>query len=314
MYNKPSQETVSVCVISYNSEKYIIDTLESIRRQTYSPIELIISDDFSSDNTVDICKRWATENKQHFANVQIIESPQNTGVSANCNRAYNAATGTWVKCIAGDDLLLPDAIETYVKFINDNPACRICYGYPIMFGSKDDLLKQMTECFEREFHKHIRQNLQHQKKEIVKRLFVPGPGLFVQKKLWEDVGGFDEAYPFCEEYPFTLKVLERNNKIWWIGKPTIKYRLTENSLSHNSNQKVSYIHFKDNYAFFRNVRKKLLLRKGHILLAIHLSIKYHIANLEYLKDPKYKKAKLLQLLSPLWYIEKIQYVAKRSKK
>ena len=48
---------VSVVIITYNSEKTIIETLESIKNQTYKNIELIISDDFSKDNTVEICKQ-----------------------------------------------------------------------------------------------------------------------------------------------------------------------------------------------------------------------------------------------------------------
>lgn len=51
-------DIVSVCIITYNSSKYIEETLESVRRQTYPAIELIISDDASSDDTVYICEQW----------------------------------------------------------------------------------------------------------------------------------------------------------------------------------------------------------------------------------------------------------------
>lgn len=54
MYNP----LVSVIVITYNSAKYVLETLESIRVQSYQNIELIISDDCSKDNTIDICRNW----------------------------------------------------------------------------------------------------------------------------------------------------------------------------------------------------------------------------------------------------------------
>ena len=103
---------VSVAVITYNSSKYVLDTLESIKAQTYKNIELIISDDSSTDNTMQLCKDWCDQNKDRFVRIQVIEPEKNTGVAANCNRAEAACEGDWVKLIAGDDMLLPDCIET----------------------------------------------------------------------------------------------------------------------------------------------------------------------------------------------------------
>ena len=64
---------VSVAVIAYNSEKYILETLDSVKEQTYDNIELVISDDCSTDNTVKICRHWASQNAQRFSNIQIIQ-------------------------------------------------------------------------------------------------------------------------------------------------------------------------------------------------------------------------------------------------
>ncbi len=57
---------VSVLVITYNSEKYVIETLNSIKNQTYNNLELIISDDNSQDNTINLCEHWVNENKSFF--------------------------------------------------------------------------------------------------------------------------------------------------------------------------------------------------------------------------------------------------------
>ena len=61
-------ELVSIITPTYNSAKYVLETLESIKSQTYHNIELIISDDASQDNTVDICELWLKENKERFRN------------------------------------------------------------------------------------------------------------------------------------------------------------------------------------------------------------------------------------------------------
>ena len=113
---------VSVFVITYNSSRFVLEALESIKNQTYKHIELIISDDCSTDSTVDLCKNWIEKNKERFVNSTIITVSANTGVSANCNRAVTAAKGNWLKGIAGDDVLLPNCIQDNVNYILQNPA------------------------------------------------------------------------------------------------------------------------------------------------------------------------------------------------
>ena len=54
---------VSISVITYNSSKYILDTLDSVKAQTYPNLELVISDDCSTDNTIDLCKDWVKRTK-----------------------------------------------------------------------------------------------------------------------------------------------------------------------------------------------------------------------------------------------------------
>ena len=55
---------ISILVISYNSSKFIIDTLESIKKQSYNNIELIVSDDYSTDNTIELVTNWLKLNKK----------------------------------------------------------------------------------------------------------------------------------------------------------------------------------------------------------------------------------------------------------
>ena len=87
---------VSIVVITYNSEKYILETLESAKTQTYRNLELIISDDCSTDRTVQVCQHWLEINRDFFINSKLIESPKNTGIPSNVNRGVNKAEGKWI--------------------------------------------------------------------------------------------------------------------------------------------------------------------------------------------------------------------------
>ncbi len=97
---------VSVVLVTYNSAQYVIETLESIKAQTWQQIELIVSDDCSTDKTAELCSNWIDCNKGRFSKTKMITVLQNSGIPANCNRGLRAAQGEWVKIISGDDILI----------------------------------------------------------------------------------------------------------------------------------------------------------------------------------------------------------------
>ena len=115
-----TEPTVSIIVITYNSSKYVTETLESAKAQTYLNIELIISDDCSTDNTVEISEKWINENHSRFIKAQLIRAEKNTGIPANCNRGVKASSGKWIKIIAGDDILLENCIADNIQYILQN--------------------------------------------------------------------------------------------------------------------------------------------------------------------------------------------------
>ena len=108
---------VSVVVVTYNSSQTILQTLESVRMQDYEKIELIISDDNSSDNTVAVCEEWINNHSNRFVKSKIITTSNNTGVTGNVNRGWRSCCGEWVKIFGGDDLFLPHAISAVMDFV-----------------------------------------------------------------------------------------------------------------------------------------------------------------------------------------------------
>ena len=79
---------VTVAVVSYKAAEYVAETLDSIKSQTYKNIELIVSDDCSTDNTREIVRNWLQKNTGRFHNQRLIETPCNKGIPANCNHSY----------------------------------------------------------------------------------------------------------------------------------------------------------------------------------------------------------------------------------
>ena len=126
---KNEQPLVSVRVVTYNSSKTVEETLDSIYNQTYSNIELIISDDCSKDNTVAICRNWIELHKERFVRTEMITVDKNTGVTGNVNRSEEACKGVWVKGIAGDDVLMPNCIQIYMEYVNNHPETVVLFPY-----------------------------------------------------------------------------------------------------------------------------------------------------------------------------------------
>lgn len=213
---------VSVTVVSYNSEATIIETLESIKNQIFKDIELIVSDDGSVDNTIGLAKEWLSENSHRFVNAQLLTVEKNTGVTANCNRARNAAQGKWVKGIAADDILLPTCISDYMSFVNLNPEIKWASSYVRIYNETFE----ESNCVKRQVadRKFFSLDAEGQLQRIVHWNKIYAASLFVNHDFLDSMGGYDESYPF-EDYVFNLNALERGEKCYFLDKETSCYRI-----------------------------------------------------------------------------------------
>jgi glycosyltransferase involved in cell wall biosynthesis len=107
---------VSVGVPSYNYSKYIIETLNSVVDQTYSNIELIIVDDCSTDNSVEVINEWIAAYKGE-RQITFIVNAVNMGVTKACNIILQHASGKYITWLDSDDLIFPDKVEKQVEVL-----------------------------------------------------------------------------------------------------------------------------------------------------------------------------------------------------
>lgn len=106
-----SQPLVSICIPTYNGASFIAETLDSALNQTYQNFEIIITDDKSSDNTLEICKAYAKKDDR----IKIFENKQNLGLVGNWCESVEKASSNWIKYLFQDDLLVPDCLERMIK-------------------------------------------------------------------------------------------------------------------------------------------------------------------------------------------------------
>lgn len=221
---------VSVIVATYNCAKFVETTLDSVFRQTYRDIELVVTDDRSEDQTNSIVDQWVEAHKGRFINVVHVISDKNTGVTANYQRGLEKASGDWVKCLDGDDLLMEDAIESYMTFCKQHSDIRIVYA-----GEK--LIDDSGRCYQEHPIDLGGESADAQLKYVLgHRLFgVCTTTNFFNRELFVSFGGFDARYPMYQDGPLFLHFLTHGYPIGALKEYTIKKRENPTSLMHTAN-------------------------------------------------------------------------------
>jgi len=114
---------VSIGLPVYNGERFLAEAVESLLHQTYRNIELIISDNASTDSTPDICRRYAAADGR----VRYSRVPENIGGVPNANRVFTLASGTYYMLAADDDVWQPSYVERCVQYLEQDPgAVLVC--------------------------------------------------------------------------------------------------------------------------------------------------------------------------------------------
>ena len=313
--NNADRQLVSILVITYNSDKYIVETLDSIRLQTYENIELIISDDCSTDNTLEIAAKWIDKNRERFTETIIINSEINTGVTENCNRALQKAKGKYLKFIAGDDLLKSNCIKNNIDFITKSN--------DVILYSKFELIDKNSNRITKLAKKESLANLYSEKfceltvKEQFKHLifasYVNATTDFIQTDFLRNLGGFDSDFSI-EDYPLLLKISGNGYKIKFMPIVTVSYRIHDESISNKDKEGVFNRKYLKVYPkiIHKYVGKQYFIR--HPLIYLHYLLSHTAKNLTVLSGNRmyfYRCYKLFFLLSPYYLYKKLYSIIKK---
>lgn len=303
---------VSVVVITYNSSATVVETLDSIKDQTYQNIELIISDDKSTDDTVQVCEEWLKENSERFVYSEIVTTEVNTGVSGNLNRGIKASCGEWIKSIAGDDLLIPTAIEEYVKFIYEHTAdVKMCVSDVEPFSSTEIVPQSVKDTYKRYFQ-YAQEPYEQQYRRVLCQLVFVGPAYFYSRELYNEVNGFSEEYENGEEWPFVYKILKKGYRIYTINKKLICYRVSNTSLCRSQNNGLgNYRLFLSTYKFFFNYPYNDLKCERRYMEMWHFFLMYKVREFQFKTcNNVFSRviAKCYKMLSPYVYLKEMKMV------
>lgn len=234
------QPLVSIIIITYNSAEFVVETLDSALAQTYPNIEIIVTDDCSTDNTVEVCKGWMEQYQYSGVRMEIIKAEKNTGTAGNCNRGLNVAQGKWIKLIAGDDILLPDAIESYYEYVSEAKGdVDVVFGKLSIFSgrSSDRTVEQCEPKYKKIFYLDPKITAKKQY-SILSHTFVgSGPTFFCKTAVLKSLGGYDTRFYLQEDWPMFIKLAKNGHRFYLLDKVVVLWRKNENSVTHSKGGK-----------------------------------------------------------------------------
>ena len=228
--NYPLVTFVSPC---YNHEKFIIQSLESIKNQTYKNIEHIIIDDASTDNSVKLIEQWITDNNY---TCMFVKHTHNKGIGYALNESIDRMKGEYWSVCSTDDLVHPARTEIFVKFLLDNPDKQMVASDMEMINDKgNELFNNKNSSF---LQIHAKQHPKFNIKEFGKYeslLFDNHitSSLMIKKELLRSIGRFKENLKM-EDWDMWLRISSKHT-IGFINEELAFYRIhTSNAMKEHA--------------------------------------------------------------------------------
>lgn len=274
---------VSIGIPVYNSSKYIISTLESVKNQDYATIELLIYDDFSTDQSFNIIANWLSNNGHRFTNVFFEKGNINKGVSFAGHLLLKNSTGNYFQLLGADDILMKSKISNQVLFLQQNDHFSMVYSNAYRIDKLGNRLDK--NYFEYQQFKSIDSgvgpsgNLYN---NLIYENFIPAPSFLAIRNELINIGGYDTELRI-EDWDLWLR-LSKKYQIGFIDSIEVEYRIHDKQTIHNkvylSSIFQSYlIMINKHYGF--NSENDIVLRSHFHKYAIGM-YRYGDTNLKYL--------------------------------
>ncbi|MBE6295041.1 MAG: glycosyltransferase [Oscillospiraceae bacterium] len=203
---------VSIILPVYNAKEYIKDCIDSILAQTYQNFELIIGDDASTDNSIDICKQY--DNPK----IRIIKCEHN--YIRTCNTLLKFCNGDYIARMDADDIMLPNRIQKQVEILEKDKSLSLCCSNRLIIGT-DERRDMWVENYVDDF---------------ILRLFcgnfIPHSTVMIRTSFLRNLGiKYKSEYPYAEDYKMWSDIAMNGGTIYAIKEPLIKYRIHDSSIS-----------------------------------------------------------------------------------
>lgn len=218
------KDLITILLPTYNGQKYIKKMLDSIYLQDYRPIEVIISDDASEDNTIFVINDWLHAKKMDDISFKVIKNLENKGLSRNISIAANYIHGKYLFLADQDDLWEASKVSVQVDYLENNKDCVMCICDRSIINKNDKVI-----C--KSIFKYNHANLQ--KRDYKKVL--NSPIQYSANCMCLRTEHIDAIFPIpsqiCEHDTFITIMAAHYGKVGYVKRSLTLYRIHENNLS-----------------------------------------------------------------------------------
>lgn len=284
---------VSVCMITYNHEKYITQAIEgALMQKTNFPIELIIGDDCSTDNTKNICVEYQ---KKYPEIIKTEFSKFNLGVMKNFAKCLSVCSGKYIALCEGDDYWTdPYKLQKQYNVLEKNPNYSLCFHNSLVVYEN---MKRKAHPFT-----NLERNIFSIQDIIEKPWFIPTQSIFLRKETFEETIWF--SHVFNGDLSIQL-LLATKGDFWGINEIMSVYRRNKQSITSNRSnaffiinkiQTLTYFNLYTNFKYDAPISEKI----NSIIINLEKSIVLGGSMCHRLINPLYYYIRLENLLSKIF--------------
>jgi glycosyltransferase involved in cell wall biosynthesis len=206
--------TISVIIPAYNAERTILETIESVRQQTFSDFELVIINDGSTDKTL------ALVSAINDPRLRVV-SYENGGLSVARNRGIANVSGNFIAFLDADDLWTPDKLELQLEALQRQPSAGVAYSWTLNMSEDGQVFHPGAFVH---FEGNVLPDL------LVSNFIANGSNPLIRRQAIDSIGEFDPSVPPSADWDYWLRLAAK-----WafvvVPKPQILYRHSSSSMS-----------------------------------------------------------------------------------
>lgn len=210
---------ISIVLPTYNGEKYLKQSIDSILAQSYTDWEMILVDDCSTDRTPDIVDQYAESDSRIIA----VHNETNQRLPRSLNIGFSMAQGQYLTWTSDDNLYMPNALEVMAGYLDVHQDIYMVRGAEDIINENGEIIAQSKEYNDAKMYTHN----------------CVGACFMYRREVRDIVGEYDDTTFCAEDYDYWLRVLERFGRIVPINEILYQYRRHEASLTGRKRKEVN---------------------------------------------------------------------------
>jgi glycosyltransferase involved in cell wall biosynthesis len=201
--------TINVIIHTYNNERFIGETIESVLSQTYKDYEIIVVDDGSTDNTRDALLPYMGKIRYHYK--------ENSGIASAKNAGIRLSKAKYIAFFDHDDLWDPDKLKIQMEYFNKNPQVGLVYSKYTSFKDGKNLRTKPKKGYSGWIFA-----------KLLSKSIIQTSTVMVKKECLDAIGLFDESFALADEYDLFLRIA-REFQCGFVDKELTKYRVHDSN-------------------------------------------------------------------------------------